>query len=208
MSAPLLNMARVPLFVVMLTVGMHVLLWLMPSERAVWLWYLSLVPQAYVWFDFGETWALWTQPLGVLLVHVDWLHLTLNMSMVAAFGTMMARMRGEVFVGLLYVGGGLASSVALIALHHHEPQTYMGASGAVFALLGGVLALSYAGGFPFGRAQAMVMLLMVVGVNILVGTVFEGFLFGGQIAWDGHLAGLGAGWVLTLLLERRWLLYR
>ena len=61
------------------------------------------------------------------------------------------------------------------------PSSALGASGAIFALMGALLVLRKAMGLQ------LTQILIVVGVNVAFGFIAPG------IAWEAHLGGLGVG---------------
>jgi membrane associated rhomboid family serine protease len=87
----------------------------------------------------------------------------------------------------LYLTTGLAGSVGVMFLS--APTTaVVGASGAIFGLLGAFLVIQRKLG---GNTTS---LLILVGINLVMG-----FLPGLNVAWQAHLGGLIAGVLLGLV---------
>ena len=127
----------------------------------------------------GAVWRLLTS----VFVHVSLLHLVFNMLALWIFGPTLESLLGRLRFAILYLLSGLAGSVAVYLLA--DPRiTTVGASGAVFGLLGAMLVIS------FKRGYDVRSLLVLLGIN-------AAFSFlGRNISWQGHLGGLLAGLAL------------
>jgi membrane associated rhomboid family serine protease len=132
-----------------------------------------------------EPWRLFT----VLVVHSGFFHVGLNMLAVLMIGRSLEPLLGRWRFLVLYLLSGLGGSVgvALIA-----PGLWVvGASGAVFGLLGALLVI--------GRhiGANITGILIVLGINLVIG-----FVPGFQVAWQAHLGGLVVGAVIGLIYAR------
>ena len=114
-------------------------------------------------------------------------HVLLNMYTLWIFGQLLESMLGRARFLTLYLVAGLAGSVGVMFLA--TPTTFVvGASGAIFGLLGAFLVIQRKLG---GNTMA---LLILVGINLVIG-----FLPGLNVAWQAHLGGLIAGVLLGLV---------
>jgi membrane associated rhomboid family serine protease len=127
----------------------------------------------------GAVWRLLTS----VFVHVEPLHLAFNMIALWIFGPTLESLLGRLRYLLLYLLCGLAGSVAVYLLTPPLAAT-VGASGAVFGLLGAMLVVSIKRGYDVRG------LLGLLAIN----AVFS--LIGAGISWQGHLGGFLAGLVL------------
>jgi len=84
----------------------------------------------------GEWWRL----LTATFVHGGILHLAANMYVLFAMGPVTERLYGNAAYAVLYLFAGLAGSLA--SVYWHPMVTSVGASGAVFGVMGGVLAFA------------------------------------------------------------------
>ena len=115
------------------------------------------------------------------------LHILLNMYTLWIFGQILESMLGRVRFLSLYLVCGVAGSVGVMYLA--PPTTFVvGASGAIFGLLGAFLVIQRRLG---GNTTS---LLILVGINLVIG-----FLPGLNVAWEAHLGGLIAGVVMGLV---------
>ena len=104
--------------------------------------------------------------------------------------------RGFVLLYLATLLGG-AAGFALLA---PGLRPMVGASGALFGLIGGLLAWAYVDRFtnneglwPIWRA-----VLLLIGLNLVLW-----WAMGGQLAWQTHLGGFVTGWIAALLIDPR-----
>ena len=119
-------------------------------------------------------------------------HIVFNMLSLFLFGPLMERMLGRVRFLALYLLSGFGGSVAVLLIAPGTPV--LGASGAIFGLLGGFFVIQRRLG---GNTT---QLLVVIGINLAIG-----FLPGANIAWQAHLGGLivGAAVAFVYLRTRR-----
>ncbi len=118
-------------------------------------------------------------------------HLAMNMlTLVIVAGPLAARIGRKAFLGvyaLSLVGGGLGYA-ALATV----PAPMVGASGALFGLVGALLALDFdqriARGLPVRN-----VLTMIAGIAVANAAYWWGM--GGGLAWQAHLGGFVAGWL-------------
>ena len=115
-------------------------------------------------------------------------HILLNMYTLWIFGQLLEPMLGRGRFFALYLISGLAGSVGVVLLA--APNTpVVGASGAIFGLMGAFLVIQRRLG------GNMTQLLVLVGINLVIG-----FVPGLNIAWQAHVGGLAAGALVGLIL--------
>ncbi|MES1169808.1 MAG: rhomboid family intramembrane serine protease, partial [Leifsonia sp.] len=124
-------------------------------------------------------------------------HLLFNMYALFIFGPALERFLGRVRYLALYLIGALGGSLGVVLLYQLaiatdnaaskwlggllQPSSALGASGAIFALMGALLVLRKAMGLQ------LTQILIVVVVNLAFGFIAPG------IAWEDHLLGLVTG---------------
>jgi len=114
-------------------------------------------------------------------------HILLNMYTLWIFGQLLETMLGRERFLVLFLISGLGGSVAVMYLG--DPQTgVVGASGAIFGLLGAFLVIQR----KLGGDSTQ--LLVLVAINLVIG-----FLPGLSISWQAHVGGLTMGIVLGLI---------
>lgn len=144
----------------------------------------------YAPYTYTEPWRMIT----ALFVHspTSFLHILFNMFSLFVLGPIMEQMVGRARFLALYLLSGFGGSVAVLLVAPGTPV--VGASGAIFGLLGAFFVIQRKLG---GNAT---QLLVIIGLNLVVG-----FLPGTNIAWQAHVGGLivGAGVALIYLRTRR-----
>jgi membrane associated rhomboid family serine protease len=136
----------------------------------------------------GDWWRL----LTAAFLHYGPIHLAMNMLALWWFGQPLEHALGRGRFLLLYLVSGLAGSAGALLLT--PLSVTVGASGAIFGILGAALILERRGAMVFG-GQALTM--------IVINLVFT-FAVGG-ISIGGHIGGLAGGalCMLALLQFRR-----
>ncbi len=131
--------------------------------------------------DQGEFWRVFT----AMFLHVNFTHVLFNMWALYLFGPALERRFGSVSFVALYTAAGLGGGSLYHAVGRHAAA--MGASGAIFGLMGALLAATYRQRHtPAGRAvfsQLMLLLLINLSLPFIIA----------NIAWEAHLGGLVAG---------------
>ena len=130
-------------------------------------------------------------------LHGGILHLLLNMYALFLFGPALERAFGRTRFTILYLVSALGGTAASYAFSH-PGQASLGASGAVFGLMGALLVV----GRRLGTDPRSVLILLAINL------AFPLVVRGTNIDWRAHLGGLLAGVVCSLALagdpRRRW----
>lgn len=147
-------------------------------------------------------------PVTHLFLHGGLVHLLLNMAMFLAFGTPIERrLTGATFT-LLYAICGLAGACGWLLFHPDAINPLVGASGAISGMVGAVGRLSLSSGpradMPFrNRKTALVFVILWLVFNFIFGVVgLAMFGMEGDVAWEAHLGGFVAGFLLIGLFTR------
>jgi membrane associated rhomboid family serine protease len=125
----------------------------------------------------GQLWRLVTS--GFL--HENILHIAFNMWVLYVFGTMLERVIGGRRLAIVYFVSLLCGS--LLALVTTPHGITLGASGAIFGLMGAVVMILLERGIPIMQSG--------VGWVIVINLVFSFTMSG--ISWGGHIGGLVGG---------------
>ena len=133
----------------------------------------------------GDWWRLIT----AAFLHANLIHIGFNMLALWWFGGAVEDYLGRARFLLLYIVSGLAGSAGALL---QTPGVTVGASGAIFGILGCMLILEWQ---ATGRLGGNAMTLIVINLAISFG--FSG------ISWGGHVGGLIGG-ILGTLAFARW----
>ena len=131
------------------------------------------------------------------LLHGGLAHLLVNMFSLWSMGRAVLARVGVWGFCLLYLGSVLGGALGF-GLLSESLIPMVGASGALFGLAGGVLAWNYVDRFALQDtlwpiAQAAIILIIL---NIVLWYAMDGLL-----AWETHLGGFVAGWIMALLID-------
>lgn len=146
----------------------------------------------------GEYYRLFTS----MFLHADLMHLFLNCIALYAFGEEIEAIFGWVRFGVIYVLGGLAGSVASYVITQGNS---IGASGAVFAVFGALLAYYLHNRQLYGQLayDRLRNLGMVAVINLVIG--FASNVPGSPVRIDNaaHIGGAIGGFILAWFLSPR-----
>jgi len=139
----------------------------------------------------GELWRLVTP----IFIHAGWLHLAVNMYSLFAIGPAVERFFRPARLLVVYLLSGVSGVILSLAFN---PRPSVGASGAIFGLLGALTAFLYEHRKLFGPAAGAQLrqIGMVLALNLILS------LTPGIDAW-GHLGGLIAGAACGVLIGPR-----
>ena len=134
---------------------------------------------------FDEWWRLGT----AMFLHASLLHIAFNMLALYWLGTIVEEALGTARFLLVYVVAGLAGSTGAILFNPLTPT--VGASGAIWGIMGALLVLEYmtTGSFA-GQAMGLILINLVISISLP------------NISVGGHLGGLAGGIAATYVLLR------
>lgn len=134
----------------------------------------------------GDWWRLFT----AAFLHYGPIHLLLNMLGLYWFGSLLERRLGSGRFLLLYIVSGLAGSAGALVVS--PTSATVGASGAIFGILGAGLVLEHQRDYVFGGSA----------MGVIVANLVLTFAWSGNISVGGHIGGLIGGAAATLALSR------
>jgi membrane associated rhomboid family serine protease len=143
------------------------------------------------WVLFGPAVANgdWWRLITSAFLHGNLIHLGLNMLALYWLGSIVETYLGSLRYLALYLVSGLAGAAG--ALIVDPAQVTVGASGAIFGILGSLLIIEYqATGQLAGQALTLIL------INLVFSFAVPG------ISYGGHLGGLAGGIVAALALSR------
>ena len=140
---PIFNVPAGVLAVLAVLIAVHVTLSLMPEDEFIW-WVLALafIPARYSGLASqlpgGEP-AMFTSFVTHMAVHADLIHLAFNALWLLAFGSVLCSRIGTIRFLAFSISGGIAGALLFLALNPGLAAPVIGASGAVSAMMGGVM---------------------------------------------------------------------
>lgn len=132
----------------------------------------------------GEWWRMFT----AMFLHASFFHLAVNMYSLYFVGSIMEQVIGRWRFLLLYLVSGIAGSAGALLLNPLSPT--VGASGAIFGILGGLFVLERRRHIATGGQVAGLIVL-----NLVIT-----FAFASTISVGGHVGGLIGGILLMLAI--------
>lgn len=181
----LITAACVVVFVVMVARGVSPI---EPHTEDLWRWGatdgLSVVFNQQVW-----------RLASSMFLHIGLFHLVMNMWGLLSAGPLVERFFGHVSFAVIYLLSGIGGSLA--SLVFQPLVTLAGASGAIFGIIGALLAflLVRAGDVPLFILRPMRSgTLAFVGYSMVFGLIIP------RISMAAHIGGLVTGFVVGLLL--------
>ena len=159
-------------------------------------WGSSLAENMVLFGPFIDAPSATFRTLLAGFLHVDISHVAVNMITLALLGPQLERRLGTGPYAVLYTAGVLGSSASVLEWNYDVPTA--GASGALYMLMGVLLALSM-------RQKVNVRApLALVGANLAYSVLSPGISLWGHLG--GLVVGLLAGWPVTSVKKRvRWL---
>lgn len=156
----------------------------------------------FFWYDFFiynfalVSQSIWARPWTLIthmFMHGGYLHLFYNMFALALFGSILEKYVGYKTFLILFFVGGIFSSIADIMFYNIT----LGASGAIFAVLGSLAALRpKLVVWAFGAPMYMIIAVILWTLIDLVGVFYPD-----NIAHFSHLFGLAFGVIYGLWLR-------
>jgi membrane associated rhomboid family serine protease len=155
-------------------------------------WLLQILPgspvtQALIYyppFTYTQPWRMITSVFAHSPSSI--LHILFNMFSLFVVGPLVETMLGRARYLALFLITGFAGSVAVLLLAPGTPV--LGASGAIFGLLGAFFVISR----KLGGNSTQLLIIIVLNLAI-------GFLPGTNVAWQAHLGGVIVGAALGLI---------
>lgn len=137
----------------------------------------------------GEAWRLVTS----LFLHSGFIHIAFNMVALYFLGTLAESAFGHWRFFALYLLSGLSGSVALLYFGGFDKPA-VGASGAIFGLLGSVLGYSLRRGTFSWQNPLIRQLLILLAINVYLGLSIP------NISNTAHMGGLVGGFAFGWLM--------
>jgi membrane associated rhomboid family serine protease len=171
----------------------------------------------------GPDWLAYSTLFTHALLHGDWMHLAFNGAWFLAFGSMIARRTGVLGFLALFAVCALAGGVAFLLANHGSMAQVVGASGAISGLMGASFRVLFSamdwGGITtlqhipkliprmplivaLQDRRVVMSVLLWVAINLVFGLLVPGVLTTAGIAWEAHLGGFAAGFLLFDWFDR------
>lgn len=171
-------------------------IWVLLSVNFI-LFIVYLINDNFLLTNFGLTPYFFSeQPwtiLTAMFIHAGVWHILGNMLMLYFFGSFMLGLVGEVKFLTVYFLGGLVGN-ALFLLIGNDLATAVGASGAIYAIMGTLAVM---------RPRMKVYVWFLIPVDLWIVVVIGALIISPSIAWQAHIGGLVVGLIAGLYFRMR-----
>ncbi len=181
---------------------------LLGSDRGLWgrdEWRQLAYQNGGFWIGLLQNWQPNYQAQPYLMfvtysfLHAGLAHLLVNMLTLLALGRIVIDRIGPSRFLLLYAvsaAGGALGYAALASTY----QPMVGASGALFGLAGALMAWEYVDRFNADERLWPVLrsIVFLIVLNLVLWWAMDG-----RLAWQTHLGGFVAGWILAFIIDPR-----
>ena len=174
--------------VVLPIIGINAIMFLLQMLFDPWFTTMFVLDSSVVWF---EPWRLVTS----MFLHGSLNHIFFNMFGLFIFGPILEERIGPRRFLMLYLGAGLFAALAAALLY----PASLGASGAIFGMLGALIML-----LPRLQILFFFIIPMPLWVAGIVWVIFDtiGLFFPTGIASAAHLAGMAVGLAVGYYIKR------
>jgi len=216
---PIFNLHGAIVALSLLCIGVQVLRGFLSRDADTWLlietafFPIRYSPQILT-LDFPTVFS----PITYAFLHGGWVHLTINIVWLSAFGSPLAYRIGWTRSIAFWVVTAALAALAHLLVYFGDQVPVIGASGAVSGFMGAAARFGLRAnrrhprrGFDGPllsipetlRARGVVPFLLVwIGMNVVIGlNIFD--QQGVPIAWEAHIGGLLAGFFLIPIFDRR-----
>jgi rhomboid protease GluP len=138
--------------------------------------------------EAGQYWRLFTS----IFIHIGFTHLLFNTYALVVLGKFAEKIFNHRKFLLVYLVSGICGS---LCSYFFSPNISAGASGAIFGLLGAIVAYGWKNTFLW-RSGLITNLLVVLGINLFLGIIVPG------LDNYAHLGGLLGGSLLGLGMRK------
>lgn len=131
-----------------------------------------------------------------MFLHFGGTHLIYNMLFIFAFGNTIEPFLGRLRLVIIYLGGGLGGNIVayLYNAEHNNMAVTAGASGAAYALMGGLIALAIldARSRRFNNPVGLIVIAILF--------ISEGFTPGSNVSNSAHIGGIVSGFLIAIVV--------
>lgn len=217
---PVFNLPGIVVALVLVCVGVHLYrTWLLtPAEDFGLILRYAFFPVRYSG-EYALDLYAFLSPFTYAFLHGGVAHLAVNVIWLAAFGSPLANRVGPLRFVLFWAVTSLAAVGLHYVLHSADAVPLVGASGAISGMMGAAARFGFRIDRNEGRAafagrilsipevfrsrMAVTFLAVWLAVNLLMGLGFGAPDDGGSIAWEAHIGGFLAGFLLVRAFDRR-----
>ncbi len=193
-NEPLFNVPPLTMGLVVLLLTIHLIRLVRPEWDAALLENFVFAPTLLTEFPLQQPYRL----LTYALLHIGWLHLTMNIGGLLAFGSGVEKIMGRAAWIIIMIGGCLVGVLVHWAIFPHSMTPMAGASAGLSALFGALL--------PFlarDKKTLWKLTVLFILINLALGLVGMADQPDAEIAWQAHLGGFIFGLAAGIALIKK-----
>ena len=199
-AEPIINMPPMTKYLIGAILATHIIVhYVLSLEQMDWVFMnLGFVPERFNETPFSPyvLASLFTHTL----LHGGWMHVAMNLLMLAAFGSGVERWLGTKRLVVLFFASALFGVAAHYFLNAHSEFPMIGASGGLSGLFAAAIIMLSRGQREMGgRVGILPFVLIWIGLSIAFGML--GGPDGSIIAWAAHVGGFLGGFAVLKLMR-------
>jgi len=199
-AEPMINMPPVTKCLIGLILAVHLIVrYALSLEQQDWvLMNLGFVPETFNQNPFNPLAlaSLFTH----MFLHGGWMHVIMNLFMLAAFGSGVEKWLGAKRLLILFFASGLFGVAAHYLLNAHSVFPMIGASGGLSGFFAAAIIMLSRGQREMGgKVGILPFVLIWIGLSIAFGML--GGPDGSIIAWAAHVGGFLGGFAVLKLMR-------
>jgi membrane associated rhomboid family serine protease len=199
-AEPMINMPPVTKYFIGLILGTHIIVHyvLSPAQQDWTLMTLGFVPERFNQNPFDP--FILASIVTHMFLHGGWMHVIMNLFMLAAFGSGVEKWLGTKRLLILFMASGLFGVAAHYFLNTHSEFPMIGASGGLSGLFAAAIIMLSRGQREMGgKVGILPFALIWIGLSIAFGMM--GGPDGSMIAWAAHVGGFLGGFAVLKLMK-------
>lgn len=199
-AEPMINMPPVTKWLIGLILITHIIVhYALSPEQQDWVMMnLGFVPESFNANPFSHT--VLASIVTHTFLHGGWMHVVMNLFMLAAFGSGVEKWLGAKRLIILFVASALFGVAAHYLLNAHSTFPMIGASGGLSGLFAAAIVMLSRGQQEMGgRVGILPFALIWIGLSIAFGMM--GGPDGSMIAWAAHVGGFLGGFLVLKFMK-------
>lgn len=199
-AEPMINMPPVTKILIGVLLLIHFIVGVLLShEQTTWIYtHLGFIPARFHDGDI-DAYAI-ASLITHMFLHGGWMHVMMNLFMLAAFGSGIEKWLGSKRMLILFFVSGLFGAAAHYFLNTASGDPMIGASGGLSGLFAGAIIMLNRGQREMGgRIGILPFALLWIGLSIGFGML--GGPDGSTIAWASHVGGFLGGFLVLRLMK-------
>lgn len=199
-AEPMINMPPLTKYLIGLILAAHIIVhYILSPEQQDWIFMnLGFVPEQFNQSPFSP--LILASLFTHTFLHGGWMHVCMNLLMLAAFGSGVEKWLGTKKLVILFFASALFGVAAHYLLNPHSEFPMIGASGGLSGLFAAAIVMLSRGQREMGgKVGILPFALIWIGLSVAFGML--GGPDGSIIAWAAHVGGFLGGFAVLKLMR-------